>query len=70
MHFGALRLVALQTDGSIEEALATENEREIVISTPAHVDSAHAALCRWSAAFSPEWIGQKSEKTPGGGQGH
>ena len=45
LHFDALNLVALREGDRIEEALATENEREILIRAPAHVNSAHAALC-------------------------
>ena len=40
--------VALREGGRIEETLATENERKHLIRAPAHVHSAHAALCCWS----------------------
>ena len=53
LHFDALRLAALHGAGRIEEALETENEREILIRAPAHVHSAHAALCCWSTAHIP-----------------
>ena len=52
LHFDALRLVALR--GGHGKILATENVREMLIRAPAHVHSAHAALCCWSklAAYS------------------
>ena len=53
LHFDALRLVALREGGRIEETVATENEREMLIRALAHVHSAHAARCRWSTGFSP-----------------
>ena len=37
LHFDALRLVALREEGRIEEALATEKEREILY--------AHLRMC-------------------------
>ena len=40
LHFDALRLVALREGDRIEEILATENEREMLIRAPAHVHSA------------------------------
>ena len=42
LYFDALRLVALRKGDGIEEALATESEREFLIRAPAHVHSAHA----------------------------
>ena len=54
LHFDALRLVALREVGRIEETLATENKREILIRAPAHVHSAHAALFCRSTAFSSD----------------
>ena len=45
LHFGTLRLVALREGDRIEENHATENEREMLMRAPAHVHSAHAALC-------------------------
>ena len=53
LHFDALHLAALREGGKIEEALATENEREVLIRAPPRVYSAHVAPCCWSAAFSP-----------------
>ena len=47
-HFDALRLVALRERDRIEETLATENEREMLMRAPEHVHTAHAALCCWS----------------------
>ena len=44
LHSDALRLLALREGCRIKETLATENEREIPIRTPAHVHSAHTAL--------------------------
>ena len=41
LHFGALRLIALHEGCRLEETLATENEREVLIRAPAHVHSAH-----------------------------
>ena len=48
LHFGALRLVALRKGGMILKVLAAVTEREMLIRAPAHVHSAHAALCCWS----------------------
>ena len=45
LHFDALQLVALRGGVRIEETLASENDRGIPIRAPAHVNSAHAALC-------------------------
>ena len=45
LHFDALRLVALREGGRIEETLATENEREMLICA---LHSAYAALFCWS----------------------
>ena len=45
MRFDALRLVALREGDRLEEPLATENERGVLIRAPAHVHPAHAALC-------------------------
>ena len=39
LRFDALHLVALHEGGRIEEILATENEREILMHAPAHVHS-------------------------------
>ena len=44
LHFDVLHLVVLRERETIEEALTTENEGEMLIRTPAHVHSAHAAL--------------------------
>ena len=44
-HFDALRLVGLREEGRLEETLATENEREILIRAPAHVHIARTAPC-------------------------
>ena len=52
LHFDALRLVALREGGRIEETLSTGNEREMLICAPAHVHSAHTALCCCSTAYS------------------
>ena len=52
-HFDALRLVALREGGRTEETLATENEREILISAPAHVHSARAALSAAGESVQP-----------------
>ena len=35
------------------ETPTAENEREMLLRRPAHVHSAHAAICCWSTAFSP-----------------
>ena len=43
LYFGALRLVALRDGGMLEETLATENEREVLIRASEHVHSAHTA---------------------------
>ena len=48
LHFDALRLVAKREGDRTEENIATENERGVLIYAPAHVHSAHAALCCWS----------------------
>ena len=48
LHFDALRLVALREGDRTEETFATENERGMPIRAPAHVHSAHTALCCWS----------------------
>ena len=53
LRFGALRLIALREGDKIKETLATENEREILVRAPVHVDSAHASLCCRSTACSP-----------------
>ena len=45
MHFDVPRVVTLREGDRIEKALATENDREILVRAPAHVHSAHAALC-------------------------
>jgi len=46
-HFLTWRLVALREGGRAGETLATENKRNVPIRAPAHVHSAHAALCCW-----------------------
>ena len=55
LHFDALRLAALREGGWIEEILATENGGKVLLllRAPAHVNSAHAALCCWREAYSP-----------------
>ena len=53
LRFGALRFVALREGGRIEETIATENGKEMLVRVPAHVQPAHAALCCWSTAYSP-----------------
>jgi len=45
LNFDVLRLVALREGGTIEETLATENKREVLIRAPAHVHSAPATPC-------------------------
>ena len=50
MHFEALRLVALREGEIIEVALATKNEREMLIRALAHIHPAHAALFCWSTS--------------------
>ena len=52
LNFDALRLVALREGHRTEATLAKDNEREMLIRAPAHVHSAHAALCCWSTSCS------------------
>ena len=46
MHFDAPFRVVLHKGGTIEETLATENEREVLIRASEHVHSAHTAPFR------------------------
>ena len=47
LHFDALRLVALREGGRIWGGPCNREREKIIIRAPAHVHSAHAALCCW-----------------------